>query len=350
MISTTIPAQIATQIPAQTLAQKRPVFSLVIPIWNEELVIPELYRRVVSVMERTGETWELICINDGSRDNSLPLLLDLSERDPRVKVIDFSRNFGHQVAITAGADFAEGDAVIVMDADLQDPPEVVLEMIEQWRNGYEVVYAMRAKRDGETPFKLLTAKIFYRLLRSITDVEIPLDTGDFRLMDRRVIMAMRQLREKHRFMRGLSSWVGFKQIGVEYERAERFAGETHYPLQKMVRLAMTAITGFSYLPLQLATYLGFGLAFLSLLGIVITIVLRLSGSSFFLGQATTLVSVLLLGGIQLIVLGIIGEYLGRIYDEVKGRPLYIVSRAYGFLDEQPHASQIQQPTDLDDAN
>lgn len=311
----------------------RPVISIVVPIWNEEKVIPELYRRVVEVMAQTGEAWELICVNDGSRDHSLAQLIELHQQDPRVKVIDFSRNFGHQVAITAGADFAEGDAVIVMDADLQDPPEVVLEMIAKWREGYEVVYAMRAKRQGETWFKLVTAKYFYRILRQITDVEIPVDTGDFRLMDRRVVLAMRQLREKHRFMRGLSSWVGFRQAGVEYERAERYAGETGYPLRKMVRLALTAITGFSYLPLQLATYLGFALAFISLVGIIVTIVLRLSGSSFFLGQATTLVSVLFLGSIQLIVLGIIGEYLGRIYDEVKGRPLYIVSHAYGFVEE-----------------
>jgi len=315
------------------IQSNRPVISLVVPIWNEEKVIPELYRRVVEVMARTGEVWELICVNDGSRDRSLALLLDLHHQDPRVKVIDFSRNFGHQVAITAGADFAEGDAVIVMDADLQDPPEVVLQMIAKWREGYEVVYAMRAKRQGETWFKLVTAKYFYRILRQITDVEIPVDTGDFRLMDRRVVLAMRQLREKHRFMRGLSSWVGFRQTGVEYERAERYAGETGYPLRKMVRLALTAITGFSYLPLQLATYLGFALAFISLVGIIVTIILRLSGSSFFLGQATTLVSVLFLGSIQLIVLGIIGEYLGRIYDEVKGRPLYLVSHAYGFIEE-----------------
>ncbi|MCB0104805.1 MAG: glycosyltransferase family 2 protein [Caldilineaceae bacterium] len=327
-----------------TQTPNRPVISLVVPIWNEEAVIPELYRRVQQVMEQVDESWELICVNDGSRDRSLELLVALSEQDGRVKVVDFSRNFGHQIAITAGADFAEGDAVIVMDADLQDPPEVILRMIQEWRNGFEVVYAKRAKREGETRFKLVTASLFYRLLQNITDVEIPLDTGDFRLMDRRVVLAMRQLREKHRFMRGLSSWVGFKQIGIEYERAERFAGETHYPLHKMVRLALTAITGFSYLPLQLATYLGFGLAGISLLGIVITIVLRLSGSEFFLGQATTLVSVLFLGGIQLIVLGIIGEYLGRIYDEVKGRPLYIVSHAYGFI-EPPHAAPVPPPVD-----
>jgi dolichol-phosphate mannosyltransferase len=219
-----------------------------------------------------------------------------------------------------------------MDADLQDPPEVIQRMIEKWRAGYEVVYAVRTRREGESWFKLVTASLFYRLLQRVADVNIPLDAGDFRLMDRRVVLAMRQLREKHRFMRGLSSWVGFKQTPIEYERAERFAGETKYPLRKMVRLANTAITSFSYLPLRLATYVGFSLAGLSLLGILATIVLRLAGSHFFEGQATTLVSVLFLGGIQLIFLGIIGEYLGRIYDEVKGRPLYIVSRAYGFVE------------------
>ncbi len=312
---------------------QRPRFSIVVPIWNEEMVIPELYRRVITTMEQVGETWELICINDGSRDRSLALLLDLHQRDPRVKVLEFSRNFGHQIAITAGTDFAEGDAVIVMDADLQDPPEVVLRMIEQWRAGYEVVYAVRTQRQGESWFKLITASLFYRLLQRLSEVEIPLDAGDFRLMDRRVVLAMRQLREKHRFMRGLSSWVGFKQTPVEYERAERFAGETKYPIQKMVRLALVAVTSFSYLPLRLATYFGFSLAALSLVSIILTVILRLAGNSFFEGQATTLVSVLLLGGIQLIFLGIIGEYLGRIYDEVKNRPLYLVSRAYGFVEK-----------------
>ena len=311
----------------------RPVFSVVVPIWNETSVIPELYRRVVQIMDSTGEPWELICINDGSTDGSLDLLLTLHEQDARVRVLDFSRNFGHQIAITAGNDFAEGDAVIVMDADLQDPPETILRMIEKWREGYEVVYAVRTVRQGETKFKLWTASLFYRLLQRITDVHIPLDTGDFRLMDRRVVLAMRRLHEKHRFMRGLSSWVGFRQTGVEYVRAVRYAGETKYPLRKMLRLAIVAITSFSYLPLHLATYVGFALAFLSLLGILLTVILRLSGSNFFLGQATTLVSVLLLGGVQLIFLGILGEYLGRIYDEVKNRPLYIVSRAYGFVGE-----------------
>jgi dolichol-phosphate mannosyltransferase len=319
----------------------RPTISLVIPIWNEELVIPELYRRVLAIMGQVGTSWEMICVNDGSTDRSLGLLLELRAQDPRIKVLDFSRNFGHQIAITAGADFAAGDAVIVMDADLQDPPEVVVRMVEKWREGYEVVYAVRTVRQGETKFKLWTASAFYRLLRQITDIQIPLDAGDFRLMDRRVVLAMRRLREQHRFMRGLSSWVGFRQIGIEYTRAERYAGATKYPLRKMLRLAAAAITSFSYVPLHLATVVGFVLATVSLVGIVVTIILRLSGSSFFLGQATTLVSVLFLGGVQLIFLGILGEYLGRIYDEVKNRPLYIVSRAYGFIPgpdfDQPRA-------------
>lgn len=315
-------------------APPRPVFSIVVPIWNEQEVIPELYRRVSATLETTGAAWEMICVNDGSTDQSLVLLLALRGQDPRVRVLDFSRNFGHQIAITAGTDFADGDAVIVMDADLQDPPELILKMIEQWRAGYEVVYAVRTVRQGESKFKLWTASAFYRLLQRITDVHIPLDAGDFRLMDHRVVLAMRRLREKHRFMRGLSSWVGFKQIGVEYTRAERYAGETKYPLRKMVRLAMAAITSFSFLPLQMATYFGFALALLSLLGIIATVILRLSGSSFFLGQATTLVAVLFLGGVQLIFLGVIGEYLGRIYDEAKDRPLYIIGHAYGFVEDE----------------
>lgn len=311
----------------------RPVFSLVIPVWNEEKVLPVLYERMTQVMDSTGEPWELIFVNDGSRDHSLEMLHELNQRDPRIKVLNFSRNFGHQIAITAGSDYAEGDAVIIMDADLQDPPEVVLRLIEKWREGYDVAYAVRTKRAGETWFKLFTASLFYRLIRSIADVEIPLDAGDFRLMDRRVVLAMRQLRERNRFMRGLSSWVGFKQVAVEYERAARYAGETKYPLRKMLRLANNAITSFSHVPLQLATYTGFALAVVSLVGILVAIVARLSGISAFSGQATTLVSVLFLGGIQLIFLGIIGEYLGRIYDEVKNRPLYIIADAVGF--QQP---------------
>jgi len=304
--------------------------SIIVPIFNEEQVIPELYKRITAVMDEIGESWELVCINDGSSDRSAQMLVDLNKADPRVKLLELSRNFGHQLAITAGLDYAEGDAVVIIDADLQDPPEVIAEMLARWREGYEVVYAVRADRKGESFFKLWTANAFYRLLRSITDVDIPLDAGDFRLMDRQVVHTMRSLRENHRFMRGLSSWVGYKQVGVEYQRAERYAGETKYPIRKMLRLTMDAITSFSYVPLRMATWFGFSLALISLIGILITVGLRLSGNSAFYGQATTLVAVLFLGGIQLIFLGILGEYLGRIYDEVKGRPLYIVARAHGF--------------------
>ena len=323
----------------------RPVFSVVVPIYFEEEVLPDTYRRITQVMDGLGEPWELICVNDGSQDRSLPMLLDMRAQDPRVKIVDFSRNFGHQVAITAGTDFADGDAVIIIDADLQDPPEVIPDLVAKWREGYEVVYARRAERVGETAFKLWTARLFYRLLRRVSDVDIPLDTGDFRLMDRRVVLAMRELREKHRFMRGLSSWVGFKQIGVDYRRLERFAGETKYPLRKMLRLTGDAITSFSYLPLRLSTGFGFFLAILSLIGIAITIGLRLSGNNAFFGQATTLVAVLLLGGIQLIFLGILGEYLGRIYDEVKGRPLYVISKVYGFIGDDPRFEPSEETDD-----
>lgn len=327
---TTVAGSDTIQTMSHTKIEARPVFSLVIPVWNEQAVIPVLYERIVQVMDGLGERWEVIFVNDGSSDRSLEMLTELHERDDRVKVLSFSRNFGHQIAITAGFDYADGDAVIVMDADLQDPPEVLLRMIEKWREGYDVAYAVRTKREGETAFKLWTASAFYRLIRKIADVDIPIDAGDFRLMDRRVVLTMRRLREKNRFMRGLSSWVGFKQIAVEYERAPRYAGETKYPLSKMMRLAFNAITSFSHVPLQLATYTGFIFAGISGIAIIVAIIMRLTGNQQLLGQATTLVSVLFLGGVQLIFLGIIGEYLGRIYDEVKNRPLYIISEAYGF--------------------
>jgi dolichol-phosphate mannosyltransferase len=221
-------------------------------------------------------------------------------------------------------DYARGQAVVIIDADLQDPPEVVLEMIARWREGYEVVYAVRTEREGESWFKLLTASIFYRLIYRITDVDIPLDAGDFRLLDRKVVNVLKKMRERHRFLRGMSVWVGFRQIGVSYKRAARFSGETKYPLKKMIRFASDAITGFSYYPLQLATYLGFLSAGISIVAIPIVIIERLAGSGAFLGQATTLIAVLFLGGVQLISLGILGEYIGRIYDEARGRPLYIV--------------------------
>jgi dolichol-phosphate mannosyltransferase len=300
-----------------------PVFSVVAPVYNEEETLPHFYRRVVDVMEGLGEPFELVLVNDGSRDASYRVMRALHARDSRVRAVDFSRNFGHQVAISAGLDHARGAAVIILDSDLQDPPEVIPELVARWRTGAEVVYAQRRRRPGETRFKLLTAAAFYRLIARITALDIPRDTGDFRLLDRRVVDTLVTMREHHRFMRGLSVWVGFRQEAVPYDRQERFAGVTKYPLARMVRFALDAITGFSYVPLQLASTLGFLLAGLSLLGILLAAVLRLSGVAI-QGQATTLVVVLLLGGIQLIFLGIIGEYLGRIYDEVRARPLYIV--------------------------
>ena len=311
----------------------RPVYSIVAPAVNEEDTLPHFYARVVAVMEQVGEPFEVVLINDGSSDGTFRVMRALHERDPRVRVVDFSRNFGHQIAISAGLDYARGDAVIIMDSDLQDPPEVVPQLIARWKAGAEVVYAQRARRTGETRFKLLTAAAFYRLIARITSVEIPRDTGDFRLLDRRVVETLVTMREHHRFMRGLSAWVGFRQEAVQYDRHERFAGATKYPLRKMIRFALDAITAFSYAPLQLATSFGFLLAALSLVGIVVAIIVRVFGGAI-QGQGTTLIVVLFLGGIQLIFLGIIGEYLGRIYDEVRARPLYIVREVLDEDDQQ----------------
>jgi dolichol-phosphate mannosyltransferase len=309
-------------------------YSIIAPCWNEEANIPELYRRVKEVLDRAAGSWELVLINDGSTDRTGEIIRQLHAQDARVHFIEFARNFGHQIAVTAGMNYAQGDAMILIDADLQDPPELILGMIEKWQEGYEVVYAVRQERRGETWFKLFTARLFYRLIYRITDVDIPLDTGDFRLMDRKVVDQLNRMKEHHRFIRGLTSWVGFKQTGIPYVREERFAGATKYPLRRMVKLAITAITGFSIFPLQLATFMGFVTAGMSSLFILGVIIARLSGSQAFAGQATTLVMVLFLGGIQLISLGIIGEYIGRIYDEVRGRPLYIVSEAAGFEEKQ----------------
>jgi len=303
------------------------MFSIVAPIFNELENLPVLYDRICTVMNKTEGLWELILVDDGSIDGSTDIIRELAKKDNRIVPVIFARNFGHQIAVTAGLDYSQGDAVVIIDSDLQDPPELILELIEKWNQGYEVVYAVRADREGETWFKTFTASFFYRLIYRITDVKIPMDTGDFRLMDRKVVNVMNSMREHHRFLRGMSAWVGFKQIGVEYKRAARLAGTTKYPLKKMLKLALTAITGFSYVPLQLATYLGFISAAISIVAIPIVVFLRISGSNSFFGQATTLIAVLFFGGVQLISLGILGEYIGRIYDEVKGRPLYITSEA-----------------------
>ena len=299
-------------------------YSVVAPIYNELENIPELYRRVQAVMSDLPGSWELVLVDDGSTDGSTDRIRELARQDRHVRPVIFARNFGHQVAITAGWDYARGDAVIIIDADLQDPPEVIPDMVAKWKEGYEVVYAVRAEREGETWFKRTTAALFYRLVHRITDVKIPLDTGDFRLMDRKVVDVLKTMRERFRFPRGMSAWVGFRQVGVPYKRAVRFAGTTKYPFNKMLKLALNAITGFSYFPLQMATYFGFASAGIAIVAIPIVAIMRLTGSQFFAGQATTLIAVLFLGGVQLISLGVLGEYLGRIYDEVKGRPLYIV--------------------------
>jgi dolichol-phosphate mannosyltransferase len=283
-----------------------------------------LYDRIVKVMETTGEPWEFVLVDDGSSDGTADLMRTYAKEDSRVRPVIFSRNFGQQSAVKAGLDYTRGEAVVIIDADLQDPPEVILQLIEKWREGYEVVYAQRTVREGETFFKKFTAKMFYRLVNRITDINLPLDTGFFRLLDRRVVDELNRLTEHHRFFRGLSIWVGYKQAAVPYRREARYAGETKYPFRKMLKLAMTAITGFSFFPLQVATYLGFIASGISIVVIPIVIVMRLLGNQEFLGQASTLISVLFLGGVQLIFLGILGEYIGRIYDEVRGRPLYIV--------------------------
>ncbi|HEU5316820.1 MAG TPA: glycosyltransferase family 2 protein [Chloroflexota bacterium] len=317
---------------APPATQAPPVISVVAPVFNEAELLPAFCDEMRRVLEEIGEPWEIVLVNDGSRDGSLEIMRQQHARDPRIKALSFSKNFGGQLAITAGLDYARGDAVVIIDADLQDPPVVVKELIARWREGYQVVYAQRASRAGETFFKKLTAAVYYRLIRGIANVDIPLDTGEFRLLDRTAADALRGIREQHRYLRGLAAWIGFRTIAVPYERAARAAGETKYTLSKMLRLAVDGITNFSYLPLQLASYLGFVIAGLSLIAILVTIYIRLfvAGGHELAGQATTLVTVLFLGGIQLICLGVLGEYLGRIYDEVKRRPLYIVSEALGF--------------------
>jgi polyisoprenyl-phosphate glycosyltransferase len=304
-----------------------PIFSVIAPIRDESQILLELYGRIRDVMDATGKSWELILVEDGSVDNSVEVIRKIRENDARVFPIVFARNFGHQIAVTAGLDYSRGEAVVIIDGDLQDPPEVIPQMIEKWYEGYEIVYGVRAEREGETGFKLFTASLFYRLISRITDIKIPMDTGDFRLLDRKVVSVITQMRERHRFLRGMSIWVGFRQTGIYYRRAARAKGKTKYPFRDMLRLALNAITSFSFFPLQLATYLGFLCAGLSILAIPIVVLLRLAGSEAFFGQASTLIAVLFLGGVQLISLGILGEYIGRIYDESRGRPLYIVREA-----------------------
>jgi len=302
----------------------RPTLSLVLPIYNEEEVIPLLHERLREFLDRLSLDCEVVFVNDGSSDRSLEMLREIATRDVRYKVLSFSRNFGHQSAITAGVDYAKGAAVVVMDADLQDPPEVVLEMVDQWRAGYDVVYAQRLTRTGESWFKLVTARWFYRFFRAMIPIEVPLDTGDFRLMSRKVVLILRQLRETHRFVRGVVAWIGFKQTAVLYARPGRAAGDTKYPFRKMLRFAIDGITSFSILPLRFATYLGILISFFAGVIAVWAIIAKLTSHTVE-GWTATVVLVSFFAGVQLLMTGILGEYVGRIYEQVKQRPLYVVS-------------------------
>lgn len=299
-------------------------YSIIIPAYNEEAVIHETYTRITGIMKNLGEPYELIFINDGSQDRTREIIKGFAQTDDCVRLLDFSRNFGHQIAITAGMDYAEGEAIVIIDADLQDPPELIPQMIKKWQDGFEVIYARRVKRKGETFFKKWTASIFYRLLNLLTEVEIPLDTGDFRLIDRKVCDVMKRVKEKNRFVRGLISWVGFRQTAIDYIREERFSGETKYSLGKMLRLSMDGITSFSYKPLKLATATGVIVSTASFIYLIIYALQGLSSNgSFSLGIFLTGI-ILLLNGLMMVNMGIMGEYIGRIYDEAKNRPLYIL--------------------------
>ena len=309
--------------------QTRPDYSIVIPIYNEHETLGELYEQLRKLMDQLDGEAEVILVDDGSRDDSYPMMVDMNRRDGRFKVAHLSRNFGHQIATTAGMDLAGGQAVVIMDGDLQDPPEVVLEMAQRWREGYDIVYGRRIERQGETWFKRTTASLFYRVLRKMSDVDIPADVGDFRLVDRGALDAYKAMRENNRYLRGMFSWIGYRQIGVEYVRSGRFAGKTKYPLGKMLRLAVNGIVSFSDAPLRLALILGVIVSFLAIGGGIVALIIKWSGRAVW-GWTSMVVPVTFLGGVQLIVLGMIGTYIGRIYDEVKKRPLYVVRDLHGF--------------------
>jgi dolichol-phosphate mannosyltransferase len=309
-----------------------PTYSVVVPVYNEEQTLPELCRRLAELLERLDGSGEVILVDDGSGDGSYALIAKAVAADPRFRAIRLSRNFGHQLAITAGLDRAAGEAVVVMDADLQDPPEVVLELARRWRDGYDVVYAVREEREGETRFKEWTAAAFYRLFRRMTRVDVPLDTGDFRLVDRRALEAFKAMRENNRFVRGMFSWIGFRQVGVPYRRSARYAGTTKYPLHRMVKFAFDAVVSFSNAPLRLALNLGFLVSIAAFLFGIASLISKFVGLYHVPGLASVAVAVAFVGGVQLIVLGVMGEYLARIHDEVKARPLYVVGDLIGFED------------------
>lgn len=309
---------------------KNKLISIIIPIYNEEGNIQELIKRLYSVLEKLDVDFELVFINDGSYDNSKKILTKSAEEDKRIKIIHFSRNFGHQIAVTAGIDNCNGDCAVIIDADLQDPPDLIPKLIKRWKDGYQVVYAQREKRKGESFFKLFSAKLFYRILKRLTNVNIPLNTGDFRLIDKKIINTLKQMPEKNRFIRGMVSWTGFRQTGVKYVREERFSGDTKYPLKKMIKFALTGITSFSFIPLQIATYFGFAISGISFLYALYVLYLKLFTTRTIQGWSTIMIAILFLGGVQLITLGIIGEYIGRISEEIKQRPTYIIDEKINF--------------------
>jgi dolichol-phosphate mannosyltransferase len=305
------------------------VLSVVVPCFNEEQVIEETHRRLTQAVASLLDDYEIVYVDDGSIDETSKKLAAIQSRDSHTLVIRLSRNFGHQIAVTAGLEYVRGDAVVLIDADLQDPPEIIATMVARWREGFDVVYGVRESREGETAFKKFTASVFYRLINKLSEIEIPLDTGDFRLMDRRVVTALRQMKEKHRLLRGMTSWVGFNQTAVPYARASRWAGESKYPLKKMVLLALDGIISFSTVPLRFVTVIGASFSFLSILGVIYALCLRLFTSIWVPGWTLIFISLLLIGGLQLICLGIIGEYIGRVYNEAKDRPLFLVRETLG---------------------
>lgn len=312
----------------------RPLLTVIVPCFNEEDVLRETDKRLMGALSEIPDiNFEIIYVDDGSRDATLAILQEIHAADDRIRVVSFSRNFGHQIAVTAGLEHAAGDAVVLIDADLQDPPEIIQEMLARWREGADVVYGVRRKREGETVFKLWTARAFYRVINHLSDVPIPLDTGDFRLMDRKVVNALLAMPERDRFVRGMVAWTGFRQEPMYYDRSARFAGTTKYSLIKMVRFATDGILSFSLVPLRLATYMGFAVAGLSLIGVLYALILRLLTEIWVPGWTLMFIALLFIGGVQLVFLGVIGEYMGRVYGEVKRRPLYLVKTRFGFPKE-----------------
>ncbi|MEH1968592.1 glycosyltransferase family 2 protein [Nostoc sp.] len=329
-----------------------PKYSLIVPIYNEEEIIPELYRRLCAVMDRMDGLVELILINDGSRDRSLQLLRDLHQKDPRICYLSFARNFGHQIAVTAGLNFVRGQVIIILDADLQDPPELIPDMVEKWRQGYQVVYAQRTQRLKEGWFKRSTAYFFYRILKKLADVDIPTDTGDFCLMDRQIVDVLNSMPERTRYIRGLRSWVGFQQTAIRFERNPRFAGEVKYTFSKSLALAINGLVSFSIVPLRLSTYLGLIAAAAAIFMALLVLYWRIFvPHSPLTGFTIILMAIFFLGSVQLVSVGILGEYIGRIYEEVKARPLYTLAEVGGFYSKSSNSTNNSDKLDnLEDAS